>query len=351
MAYFHDTWTGKYYPVEETPIVDPNVSLNINIYYRIDDLLYPYLGEATSRQGCAVFESGEFPGGFYKYNGKFRVIPWKTDEEKERYSIVHICPHDPTAHIYDETITPEQAVEEYVAAYNANRNTSSKVKVRENFNGSVYIPVFRENDNGVERVLKRMIVAMGVRSSEYRKKVADDYMYDNLVSSLDCATRHTSILKILDWFKLLNVNWEFSVFSKDLNYEYALKEPLVVKSGLPYPSADFVAADFPKEIFVVDLSDADDPFKRLIKLALYKTQIPKAVYRKKGSTTHQINNLMSALKNKQKMASDYFEMWCELLLLDWICRVEDPVSGIWYQANGYEITTNNPNDEELKKYE
>ena len=350
MMYFHDIEDGKYYPADECPIVEPGVTLTGGTYYRVGELMYPYLGKALKKEATVYFEQN-YPGGFYEYNGTFKIIPWTTKEDLERYSIRHLSNKDYSSQLYDETITPEQAVEQYVSAFEKGDNLSESVKVKENLNGAMYIPVFREMDNGVERILKRMIVAMEIRSTEYRKKVKDDYMYDNLVSSLDAATRHTSIVKIIDWFTLLGLKWEFSVFSKDPNVEYALKEPISATDENPSPYIEFHAADCSKDAFVVDLTEGEDPYKRIIKLALYKTQIPKITYRRKGSTAHQINNLMSALKNKQKMAADYFEMWCELLKLEWICRIEDPTSGIWYQANGYQITTNNPRDEELRKYE
>lgn len=310
----------------------------LGVFYRVNDVIYPYLGDAGEDRRREHFYQDNFSGGIYLFQGVPKIIDWKTPEELKAYHISHIEARTKGDDLFNR-LDPAADLENYVTAFQQGRNLSVNIKIQDTSNGSVYIPKTRDEDNAVERLLKKMIVAMKVVSSEYRKKMTEEYKYDNLVSSLDGATKHTSIAKIVEWFKLLELDWEFTVFNARDDIPYPLPKPVTVSNVDPH-WVEIDPVKYAPEIYLVSLTEGEDPYKRLVKLALWYKMIPKAEYRKKGATSHQINNLMSALRNKQKMASEYFEIWCELLGLEWNIRLVDPKSGIWYNAIGHDITTN-----------
>lgn len=314
------------------------------VFYRVNDTIYPYLGDAGEDKRIVHYYQDNYDGGIYLYQGVPKIIEWSREEDRQIHNIKHMEARAKKDTLLD-TPDPVSDLENYVNAYQSGRNLSRNVKIQDTSTGSVYIPKFREEDNAVEQLLKKMIVAMKVVSSEYRKKMSEEYKYDNLVSSLDGATKHTSIAKIVEWFKLLELDWEFTVFNVRDDVSYPLASPITVSNKDDH-WVTIDPAPYAPEIYLVPLTEGEDPYKRLIKLALFGKMIPKAEYRKKGATSHQINNLMSALRNKQKMASEYFEIWCELLGLEWNIRLTDPKSGIWYNAIGQDITTNYEGEEE-----
>lgn len=329
-AYFHDTLTGKYHRVYELN-AKSLVNLDEDAYYIIGDYVYPYLGEFNSTGQMKRIRSG----GIGKVRDKLTFQGWETKEELAAHSKKLMVGKDLSNEITLEA-DPERLFQEYTDAWNAGRNLTTRIK-RSVTDDDIYIPTIRDNDCPLELILKKMIIALKIVSSEERKKVDSDYHYDNMVSSLDGATKHLSILKFLEWAKLLELTWEFSVFDISDDVDYPLGEIIKVTDK----DSGWVDIEVPdrKDVYVVPLKDGEDPYKRIIKLALYKKMVPTATYRKKGSTNHQINNMKSALRSDQKMTSDYFTIWCELLNMGYTIRLTSK-TGIWYQAVGYEITTN-----------
>lgn len=336
IAYFQGESPHDQGEVRDIPF---NVSeLELGVFYRVNDTIYPYLGDAETDKQKERFFKNNCSGGIYLFDGVEKVIEWSTEEEAKAHSITNIRPIQKENKLM-ENMDPDADIENYIQAYQQGKNLSVGIKIRNTSSESVYVPKIRDEDNAVERLLKHIIIAMKIVSSEYRKKMSKEYKYDNLVSSLDGATKHTSIAKIMEWVKLLELDWEFTVFNIANDVPYPLPDPVVV-SNKDQGWVEICPGECAPEIFVVALTEGEDPFKRLIKLALWKKMIPKAEYRSRGATDHQINNLMSALRNKQKMAPDYFEIWCDLLNLGWNIRLTDPKSGIWYNAVGNKITTN-----------
>lgn len=330
-AYFHDTIGGQYHRVYELNGL-ALTKLDEDSYYIVGKYVYPYLGEFTSSAQMKRSRSG----GLGLVRGKLFFQPWETEEELEAHSVKNIVGRDLSKEMITITADPDKLFQEYTEAWKSGRNLTTKIK-RSVTDDDVYIPTIRDNDCPLELVLKKMIIALKIVSSEERKKVDSDYHYDNMVSSLDGATKHLSILKFLEWAKLLELTWEFSVFDIADDVEYPLGEIIKVTEA----DSGWIDIEVPdrKDVYVVPLKEGEDPYKRIIKLALYKKMVPTATYRKKGSTNHQINNMKSALRSDQKMTSDYFTIWCELLNMGYTIKLTSK-TGIWYQAVGYEITTN-----------
>ena len=335
MEYFHDIITGDYRPVYPYP--EDESTLEVGKYYRTGAKVLPYLGKFPSE----VIVKNHYECGIATiddHKGPIRILNgiWKNESQNNhRYSTENIAAGDYGDELSQE-MGPEDIIEKYMNAWDAGRNLAARIKIDSGTGGDIYIPKQREEDSPLERILKLMIISMKVVSSEQRKKLSSDYDYDNMVSSLDGATKHMSIIKFLEWTKLLELKWEFSVFDLD-GAPYPLGKTLTITSA----DQGWVDITPPedKEYFVVPLTEGEDPYKRLIKLALFTKMVPTAVYRKKGSTPHQINNMKSALRSKQKMTSDYFAIWCELLSMGSSFTLTNQ-EGIWYKAVGYEITTN-----------
>lgn len=336
MRYWHDTTIGQYHAVYDTP--SEISQYVIGRHYLVDGYVYPFLGRFTAASqvtkyyecGIALIDDGkeryELIHGFWK----------NPSENKIRCSETNLTDGDYSEELTNPNLDPEFIAGQYVDAWNAGRNLAIHIKDNAPSTGDIYIPKTREEDSPLERILKMIITSMKVVSSEQRKRVSDDYKYDNMVSSLDGATKHLSIIKFLEWTRLLEIEWEFSVFDMD-GAPYPLGKTLTV-SNRDDAWADIEVPE-DKELFMVPCVEGEDPFKRLIKLALWTKQVPKSVYRKKGSTPHQINNLISALRSTQKMTSDYFAIWCELLSMGSSFTLTNQ-KGIWYKAVGYDITTN-----------
>lgn len=332
-CYYHDPVTGDYHPVKN--IVSGNDVLEEGYYYILGDHVYPYVGKLSNH----IQFSKNYTGGIALIKGTLEFQEWKTEDEFKQHTLDHLTSEDLSIDL-DRMKTSQEYIKEYLDAWDDGRNLPSKIRAPYSPLGDIYIPLFRDEDFPLEQILKRMIVAMKIVSSDERKKMSDDYKYDNMVSSLDGATKHTSILKFLDWANLLELDWEFSVFDISGN-PYPLGEPIIVTNRddgwqeIPAPDS--------KDYFVVPCEMGEDPYKRLIKLALWKKCVPTAYYRKKGGTSHQINNMKSALKSKQKMTSDYFSTWCELLDMGSSFTLTNK-DGIWFKAVGYDITTNYEED-------
>lgn len=335
MNYFHDEKTGSYHPITQTP--SDGMSYTVGSYYHMGDLVLPYLGKFPSETevknhyefGIALIDDHKNP---------IHIISgiWQNDPiNQRRCSDQNIAMGD-YGNELSQDLTPDMVIDRYLEAWDAGRNLATKIKIDSGTGGDLYIPKQREEDSPLERILKLMIISMRVVSSEQRKKLSDDYEYDNMVSSLDGATKHMSIIKFLEWTKLLDLKWEFSVFDLD-DAPYPLERMLTITNE-DDGWVDIIPPE-DKEYFVVPLLEGEDPFKRIIKLALYYKMVPTSIYRKKGSTPHQINNMKSALRSKQKMTSDYFAIWCELLSMGSSFTLTNQ-QGIWYKAVGYEITTN-----------
>jgi len=304
-------------------------------YYIIGPWIYLYLGTVPDYMKVGNHK----PGTIAKVGKEYHITPYPKDprqaEEYQQFLVENLVSR---REIKNRTI--DQKMEDLVMAYMAGykKGTNLTAQIPDNGPiGSIYIPKLFDTDDPLERISKNMVCHMRIKSSEQRAKLNNDYDFDNLVSSMDGATKHMSILKFLEWCDLLGWTWEFTLFDNQLDEKYPLGTPIVVSSY----DDNWVDIEIPdnKEIFKVQLTKGEDPFKRCIKLAFERKNIPSSEYRRNGATPHQINNMKSALKSGQKMTSTYFISWCELLHMGYsFCIINQ--QGEWYKTVGYDISTN-----------
>lgn len=337
---FWDGETGDVVPVENLPS-DLN-DLTEDTKYLIGDTVYDYVGICPN--ALALKKSYPNGGAFGRLASnpeRFVFIDYLTEEEARKYVATNII----TEQMYDNMTTlgthvraASTIIEQYFQTIRDGGNAASKIQQKPNREGFPYVPEFRPEDDPLERLLKVTVASMQIVSSESRNKMDKDYEFDNLVSTFDGMTKHTSIDKIMDWCNFLKLEWEFSVFQVE-EHDWQLAEELsVTSSNMPWVSID---DSNQKEVFKVALVDGEDPLKRLVKLFLDKMSCPSLYYHNRGSSPHLVNNMKSALKRKQKMTMKYFINWCNLLGLGFGFRFTRP-DGIWYKTIGYTVDTNDP---------
>lgn len=335
---FRDPETGDGIPVK--PIPDNLEGLSEDVVYLIGDHVYDYVGICPN----AIELKRSYPeGGAF---GRLEKNPNKIifyDYVNEECANLHSTRNIMTQHIFNDiesrmdlTTDASVVISRYFQTFEEGNNLSSQVKQKPNREGMPYIPSFRPEDDPLERLLKITVASMKIISSESRNKMAKDYEFDNLVSTFEGITKHTSIDKIVDWCKFLNLHWEFTVFGVE-DHEWQLTDDITVSSS-EIPWVDIEVVD-QKTVFKVELIDGEDPLKRLTKLFLNKMNCPSSYYQNKGSTPHLVNNMKSALKSSQKMTMKYFINWCNLLGLGFGFQFTRP-DGIWYKSIGYSVTTN-----------
>lgn len=326
---WRDPNTGTMYPVKELP--SSWSQLERDTFYVIGDRIYYYLGEFPEylKVGNRII------GTFAHCMGEYHITQYPNDPKYDAYKVEHVRSKE----IYDFMMNTDDvtlAALDYIDTYKSGDNLVSMIPQME-VAGSIYVPKIYDTDDPLERITKQMVTHMKIVPAEQRTRLPNDYDFDNLVSSLDGATKHMSIAKFLEWCNLLKVDWEFSIYDLFQNEEYPLGELITVSNR----DDKWVDIEIPedKEYFKVKCVPGEDPYKRLIKIAFDRKNIPNRVYRKNGSTPHQINNMKSALKSAQKTTSAYFIVWCELLHMGFSFKLTAP-NGDWYKTVGYEMSTN-----------
>lgn len=343
---FWDPETGDVVPVRNLPA---NLEdLTEDTKYLIGERVYDYVGICPN--ALALKKSYPEGGAFGRLDtnpDKILFLEYSSEEEAEKFSNHNII----TNRMYDDMLTldkntqnAEKIIEEYFQTFRDGKNLASSIQQKPNRDGLPYVPSFRPEDDPLERLLKITVASMKIISSESRNRMNKDYEFDNLVSTFEGMTKHTSIDKIMDWCRFLNLHWEFTVFPIE-EHPWQLKEELSVsKDSIPWVDID---ESDQKEIFKVALTEDEDPLKRLTKLFLDRMSCPASHYQNRGSSPHLVNNMKSALKRKQKMTMKYFINWCNLLGLGFGFQFTRP-DGIWYKTIGYSVTTNDPDDYALK---
>lgn len=260
------------------------------------------------------------------------------DATKEACGIDNITSEHEAKFFEEEGNDPEALLIRYFHTFEDGNNMAVRIKQKPMRDGQPYVPSFRRSDDPLERLVKIVVASMKIISSVSRNTLENDYEFDNLVSTFEGSTNHTSILKIMEWCTFLDLDWEFSVFSIE-EHKWKLESDLSVSRN-SIPSYDIDTSD-QKNVFKVKFSEGDDPLKRLTKYFLDVMNCPSSFYRDRGSTPHLVNNMMSALKSSQKMTMKYFINWCNLLGLGFGFKLTRP-DGIWYKTIGYAVSTNDP---------
>lgn len=327
---FIDPEDGSVYNVHDIPDNDEYVPME---YYLLGKFVYKYIGDIDEKKTAPE-------GTIGRWNGEIYVKEFTTDELKSRFSGEHIrTREDYNAMIGWAGSDADSTAESYIVSDdNSMENNWGKLANT----GNVYVPALEPTDDPMTRVIKLMVLDIKPKLNENRSSFNEDYDIDNLRSSLNGATKNTSITRFLMWSVVLQTTWEFSLINSPEATENLLPKPITISSN-----AD-AWVDIPhiadKRIFYVPLDEGEDPMKRIMKIAVWEKKVNTKEFNSKGATSHDFNNLRSNLKGKQKMSIKYMMKWCELLEITLIVKMTNPINGHWYKSVGFDIFTNVPND-------
>lgn len=302
-----------------------NNKLEQGVYYQVGEYVYQYISKVTRMRYIV-------PGTIAYYNGQYFISCYKTEEDQEMFHISKVKFEGDRPDTIDSIIT------EYVSSYNSGNNIVKNNPNKLAVSGEIYMPELNDTDDALTRIMKLMILHKKIVLNNYRSDFDKEYTMDNLRSALNGATINMTISKFLSWCDLLDLDWEFTLMDNGSNTLNPLTESLVIGKNKPL-ECDY--GEDQKGIFKVPLIDGEDPLKRLIKVALIKMNVDLNNYKDKGSTPHLINNMRSALKRSSKMMMPYFVYWCEILGLDYLLTITDPVDGktisadVNYKASDY----------------
>lgn len=287
--------------------------LRYDTMYPIGEYLYRYYGTLNWR----TKQSGKTPGSIFKFGDTYIVVNFDgaTDIEKSFFNVRNVS-------IEDED---EESLENIFIAY-ANNYVMKNNLVIDNKKklvdtGNAYIPELKENDDAMTRIMKLMIIHMGVVLTNHKGKFDKEYSLDNMRSAINGATVNMTITKFLAWCHLLDLDWEFRLEDNGTDELNPLSEPIVISN---YNTPWIECGESEEGVFKVPLTEGEDPLKRIIKVCVIKKHMSLADYKHKGSTPHLINNMRSALRRDSRMMFPYFVYWCEVLGVDYILTLKNP---------------------------
>ena len=303
-------------------------------FYIFDDYLYEYIGEI----GC--LGEIELPEGCIgKYHGKYYISTVTKKDRNLQVSTMQLVNKEEYEKSYS---TIEGIIEGYLSDFDKGKNLAKNIEDKLKNTGEKYTPPIEPTDDVMTRLIKLMIRDMGVILNNYKENAKNEdgtpkkknYLIDNLRSGLNGTTVNTTITKYLVWCDVLGLEWKFEIFND-------LENPRNhnVLDRTYYISNDHdewvdVGA-YEKGIFKVPLSTADDPLKKLIKIAVYLSHFRPSEHKEDCGSPHLLNNMMSALKRGSKMMITYFLYWCDILGITFQFSLRDPVSGVEHFGNKY----------------
>ena len=305
---------GEELPVMRLP--DDFSKLRYDTMYPIGEYLYRYRGQLGSANKKYRAEAGTI----LKIGDVYTVVSFEdaTDTEKNIFHVKN------TILETDESNDLDIILSEYAANYRMKNNLVVDNKKKLMNTGEYYIPELKENDDALTRIMKLMIIHVGVILNNHRGKFDKEYSLDNMRSAINGATVNMTITKFLAWCDLLNLEWEFILEDNGTDFRNPLLEPIIISSKEPLWVE---CGKSEPNIFKVPLSEGEDPLKRLIKVCIIKKHMVLADYKEKGSTPHLLNNMRSALKRSSRMMFPYFVYWCEILGVNYTLRLINPEDG------------------------
>ena len=317
-AYFTDVYSNKDYPVENLP--KDYSKLKEDIYYVVGENLYRYIG---SRRNLITFKE---PGAICSVHGKYYLNHYKTPEDKRYYHIVNV-----DVDVEEDDQDMDDIISSYIYSYNNNSNLMVANKQKMLNTGEVYIPELKPTDDALTRIMKLMIIHLGVMPSKYKGTCEKEYTLDNLISALNGATHSMTINRFLAWCEILGLKWEVELIDNGTDKINPLTEPILIADDKPLTCE---LGEISRSLFKVPLKEDEDPLKRIIKVCIIKKNMCLVDYKDKGSTPHLLNNMRSSLKRSGRMMISYFVSWCEILGVDFKLRVINPEDGVMYEADG-----------------
>lgn len=314
---------GNMHPVYELPDI---THFHRGNWYIIDGYVYECLGEISSKKDRRE-------GTIVNFLGRNEIIPYKDKTLMKLFSADNVKPrgyYEPASNDMDKIM------EDYLQNYESGNNLVLQTQGSATSSGEVFIPEMRPDDDPFEKIIKCALRHMKIVLNDLKKNLEKPHILDNLRSALTGATKNMSITKFLLWCKILNLDWEIRVSDADNDVQNPIGEDIWISNNFT-PWEDIKPAT--KGIFVVPLSEKDDPLKRVIKLVLDKKRINTKACEDRCASTHLVNNMKSALKHEQKTTMLYFVAWCELLDITYRITITEP-SGVYFQVIGFDVYSN-----------
>lgn len=312
------TEEGEAYPIYDIP--EDFSEMKPNTFYCVEDTIYLYVGNISHAK---YLKEGEIGNS----SGRFLIHRIEDPELLVTRNIANALP---------DTMGIETEIADYLHKFSMGENLlKNGIRTIAN-SGDLYMPLIEEGDNDLTKIIKLHALHKKMARSEYKASevLSDGYSFDNMISALN---GNTTINRFLDWCELMDLSWKIKLVDTGRD-EYSFIDHEIIVS--PTEDCDFPYMVPERSIFLVPLEEGDDPLKRLVKRAVYERKVKPVNYKKRGSTKHLFNNMMSALKRGSRMMFDYFMNWCEILSFDYAIETVDNKTGYQVRLGSYDPALN-----------
>lgn len=173
------------------------------------DYVYIYRGK---------LKDGEKPTkcGIYKVKGEYEFVEPRNDYERRLYDVDNVEETDPDS-IFNDVINN---AEDFISAEDIEKINS---------NSGLFIPVIKEKDDFLKKVIKHAIIEKKVNLNLYKNRLGTDWGLSNLRSSLTRDTAmSTKYFKM--WCEILGLDFEIRVSDNGTDKYATLEEDIILTS-------------------------------------------------------------------------------------------------------------------------
>lgn len=189
----------------DVELYTPEKKLKKDIGYIIGEYVYVYRGKEEQQGRTGIYKN--------LYGDQFVVNGFDLDE----YHIDNINELDPDR-IF-EKITDNEA--DFIVP--------EDVEIIQN-NAELFKPPFREDDDFLKYIVKRVIWDKNVNMKNYRNKFTNQFTLNNMMSGLKKSTKMT-VTNFKIWGEVLGFDWEFVIRDNGTDKHNPLPDEITVESG------------------------------------------------------------------------------------------------------------------------
>lgn len=154
--------------------------------------------------------------GIYKINGEYKFIEPRNDYERRVYSIDNVEETDPDS-IFNDIINNS---EDFISQEDIEKINS---------NSGLFIPVIKETDDFLKKIIKQAIIEKKVNLNLYKNRLGTEWGLSNLRSSLTRDTAmSTKYFKM--WCEILGLDFEIRVSDNGEDKYAPLYEDIILTS-------------------------------------------------------------------------------------------------------------------------
>lgn len=176
----------------EVELYDPEKKLTKGYAYIMGDYVMVYHGKKEK------FDKNELEPGIYTNSlGEYEFIHPSNPTEKDLYHIDHIIELD-VNRIFDE-ISKKQ--DDFI--------DPADIEVINN-NAEAFTPTFKEDDDFLKYIIKKVIYDKKVNLKNYRHKFPNQYALNNMKSVLNKKTKMT-VTNFKAWCEILGIRWSMVI--------------------------------------------------------------------------------------------------------------------------------------------